>query len=162
MDEYSSVGMMNTEATYQGPAPDPRTETGWFSSLTGGQAEKRANVAQADFDFARTTAYNSAEAQKQRDFEERLSNTAYSRAVADMKRAGLNPALMYAKGGMSANTPSGNSASSSGRATNQTPSATGQLAGLIAGVAFASAKTVALAKTGMSKASILKSHGIRV
>lgn len=36
---------------------------------------------------------------RQEDYQTQMSNTAYTRAVADMKNAGLNPALMYGSGG---------------------------------------------------------------
>lgn len=57
---------------------------------------------------ANTFSHN--EAQLQRDFEERMSSTAYQRAVEDMRVAGINPALLLPSQG-GASTPQGVSAS---------------------------------------------------
>lgn len=55
--------------------------------------------------------FNAEEAQKNRDWQQTMSNTAYQRAMEDMQKAGLNPILAYQQGG--ASTGSGATAASS-------------------------------------------------
>lgn len=79
------------------------------SALIGGEGQSQANEA------------NAAEAQRNRDFQERMRGTQYQTAVEDMKKAGLNPALAYQQGG--AGNLSGSTATHQNVAANATASA---------------------------------------
>lgn len=88
---------------------------------------------------AANNEFQAAEAQKQRDWQEKMSSTAHQREVADLRKAGLNPILSANSG---ASTPSG--------AMPVTSAYTGQASdissGLNAGTNWMNAKTSAKAQ----------------
>lgn len=80
------------------------TALGAALGFSGQQQTNAANARQV----AQQNAFNATEAQKNRDFQERMSSTAVQRQVKDYEAAGLNPALAYGQGGSSS--PSGSTA----------------------------------------------------
>ena len=51
--------------------------------------------------WEKQAAFNAQQAKLSRDWQEKMSNTAYQRAITDMKSAGLNPILAVTGGGLS-------------------------------------------------------------
>lgn len=100
------------------PFPDtPTISTPGSSTGTGSFWQGVGNSFTGNLDWDRQQIlnhrqqqYNSAEAQKNRDFQKEMSNSAYQRATADLQKAGLNPALL-AGGNSPASSPSGSTAS---------------------------------------------------
>jgi len=67
------------------------------AGFLGGERANRANRREAE----RNRMFQSAEALTNRNFQERMRNTEWQAAVADMTAAGINPAVAYSRGGAS-------------------------------------------------------------
>lgn len=113
MGIFSTLGA--AVGTYFGGPIGGAIGTGIGGMIDGDAAQHQANSAQTSTNqfnaqqAADARAFNSAEAQKSRDFAANQRATAYQTTTADMKAAGLNPMLAYTQG--STSTPGAASAS---------------------------------------------------
>lgn len=87
------------------------------SAFAEHQAQKDANAAN-QLQAREQMQFSAAQAQRQMEFQERMSNTSHQREVADLQKAGLNPLLSVNSG---ASTPGGASGSVAGYTAEALP-----------------------------------------
>ena len=98
-------------------------------------------------------SFNAVEAQKTREWNERLANTAYQRQSEDLKSAGFNPALMLSGSGASGYT---SASASSSAPSGKTSAGSGYAMLAKIGLALAGQAMSALSLAGKTNANLSK------
>lgn len=123
---YNSLYGVNGSASTVEPSLSPEGSTGGLDLDKVEDIQKNNQIAQQviareQWNASQSSAdkamkFSADQAQINREWQEQMSNTAYQRAVQDMRKAGINPMLAFSQGGASTpsgSAPSGNSASMS-------------------------------------------------
>lgn len=101
----------NTAQSAQRAQSQSKSQTyGSEATYASAQQAKTANKVQDEY-LKRVMQYNAEQAMLQRDWEEKMANTIYTRSIKNMKEAGINPILAAGMGLSGASVGSGATAS---------------------------------------------------
>lgn len=111
MSDYTNNGLSGKVISISSANPNPN------GNIFEKASSALDNWLTGNRDWSRTqqqNAFNASEAKKNRDWQEYMSNTAYSRAYKDLTSLGINPYVMFGGGASAASTPTGSSGRSAG------------------------------------------------